>query len=93
MNTMKAIGQQIKNGEVTVVDVRSRAEFAGGHVAGSVNIPLQEIPVQLEKFRAMKNIVVCCASGNRSEQAMRYLLAQGIDCTNGGSWLDINAEY
>lgn len=93
MNTMKAIGKQIKNGEVTVVDVRSRAEFAGGHVAGSLNIPLQEIPEQLEKFRAMKNIVVCCASGNRSEQAMRYLLAQGIDCTNGGSWLDINAEY
>ena len=27
----------------TIVDVRTRAEFSGGHVAHSVNIPLQEI--------------------------------------------------
>lgn len=91
MNNMKAIGQQIKNGEITVVDVRTRGEFAGGHVAGSVNIPLQEIPENLEKFRAMKNIIVCCATGNRSGQAMRYLLGQGIECKNGGSWLDVNS--
>jgi phage shock protein E len=92
MNNMKNLGQQIKNGEVTVVDVRTRAEFAGGHVAGSVNIPLQEIPVYLDKIRGMKNIIVCCATGNRSDQAMRFLLAQGIDSQNGGSWLDINAQ-
>ena len=35
-------------------------------------------------------IVLCCASGNRSGQAHRYLEMQGIVCVNGGSWLDVN---
>ena len=36
----------------SIVDVRSRAEFMGGHVVGSVNIPLQEIEKHLEKIKA-----------------------------------------
>jgi len=74
-----------------IIDVRTRAEFSGGHVAGSVNIPLQEITTHLEELKQMKQpIVLCCASGNRSGQAERYLLQQGINCVNGGSWLDVN---
>ena len=37
----------------TIVDVRSPEEFLGGHVVGSINIPLQEIPqriTELNKF-------------------------------------------
>ena len=33
-----------------LVDVRTAAEFAGGHVKGSVNIPLNNIPTQLAKI-------------------------------------------
>ncbi|HNM27966.1 MAG TPA: rhodanese-like domain-containing protein, partial [Saprospiraceae bacterium] len=54
----------------TVVDVRTPGEFAGGHVPGSVNIPLNLVPERLEDFRKMKQpIVLCCASGGRSGQA------------------------
>jgi len=75
----------------TIVDVRTPAEFMGGHVAGSVNIPLNEIPQRLDEFRNMAQpIVLCCASGNRSGQATHFLNAQGIACENGGSWLDVN---
>lgn len=75
----------------TVVDVRTVGEFSGGHVAGSVNIPLQEIPTRIEELKNLKSpLVLCCASGNRSEQALRYLLQQGIECINGGSWLDVS---
>lgn len=88
---MKTIGKRIKSGNATVVDVRTRAEFMGGHVKGSVNIPLQEIPERLEEFKKMKNIVLCCASGNRSAQATSYLKENGIDCENAGSWLDVNS--
>jgi phage shock protein E len=63
----------------------------GGHVAGSVNIPLQEITSHLDELKRMKQpLVLCCASGNRSGQAERYLLQQGINCVNGGSWLNVN---
>lgn len=81
----------IQDNRSAIVDVRSRGEFMGGHVAGSVNIPLQEITAHLDELKRMKQpLVLCCASGNRSGQAERYLLQQGIDCVNGGSWLNVN---
>ena len=47
----------LKNGTATIVDVRTPAEFMGGHVAGSINIPLQNVPSKLDEFRNMKNLV------------------------------------
>lgn len=78
----------------TIVDVRTPEEFMSGHVTGSINIPLQEIPQRLEELKKMKApLVLCCASGNRSGQAQRYLSTLGIECSNGGSWLDVNYSY
>lgn len=73
-----------------IIDVRSRMEFMGGHVAGSINIPLQEIPNRIEEIREMGETIFCCASGNRSGQAVNYLKAQGINCENGGGWMELN---
>ena len=77
--------------EKTIIDVRSYGEFMGGHVANSINIPLQELPQRINEIKEMKQpIVLCCASGGRSGQAMMYLQDEGIDCKNGGSWLSVN---
>jgi rhodanese-related sulfurtransferase len=74
-----------------VIDVRTPAEFMGGHVAGSINIPLQEIQQRVDEIKTMQQpIVLCCASGGRSGQATQYLKSLGIDCENGGSWMDVN---
>lgn len=76
-----------------IIDVRTPGEFMGGNVAGSINIPLQEIPEKMEEIKKMEGpILLCCASGNRSGQATAFLRANGIDCENGGSWLDVNFE-
>lgn len=83
--------ERIKTGQATLVDVRTRSEFMGGHVAGSINIPLQELPSHLEELKAMPELVLCCASGSRSQQAAAYLTQHGIACSNGGSWMDVNA--
>lgn len=88
---MKNTEALIKSGEATIIDVRTPAEFAGGHVAGSVNIPLNEIPARMEELKRKKNIVLCCASGNRSGQAAAFLKQNGIGCENAGSWLDVNS--
>lgn len=75
----------------TIIDVRTPAEFMGGHVAGSINIPLNEIDERIEEIRALPQpIVLCCASGGRSGSATAFLSREGIDCYNGGSWLDVN---
>lgn len=81
----------MNNSGYTIVDVRSPIEFQGGHVAGSVNIPLNEVPNRVQEFAEMKQpVVLCCASGGRSGQATAYLRQQGIDCENGGGWLEVN---
>lgn len=78
---------------MTIVDVRTHAEFMGGNVAGSINIPLQEVPERIEEFRNMQQpLILCCLSGGRSGQATSFLKSHGIACENGGSWMDINTK-
>jgi phage shock protein E len=81
----------IKEKKGTIVDVRTTEEFKGGNVFGSINIPLQEIDKRMNELKGLKQpLVLCCASGGRSGQATQYLTKQGIECFNGGSWLDVN---
>lgn len=81
----------ITENQGSVVDVRTPEEFKNGNAAGSINIPLQEIQHRMEELKKLKQpLVLCCASGNRSGQAQTYLSQQGIECYNGGSWLDVN---
>ncbi len=81
----------IKEKQGTIIDVRSPGEFRGGNVEGSINIPLQEIPQRVEELKNMKvPLILCCASGGRSGQAHGYLSQQGIECYNGGSWMEVN---
>jgi phage shock protein E len=84
--------QIIQNKLGTVVDVRSVAEFNGGHIDNAINIPLQQIEARLDELKALKQpLVLCCASGGRSGQAQHYLSQMGLECYNGGGWLDV--EY
>ena len=81
----------IKNKQGTIVDVRTPGEFMGGSVSGAVNIPLNEISQRIDELKEMKApVVFCCASGNRSGQATNYVSGKGIECVNGGSWLEVN---
>ncbi|MEZ5004669.1 MAG: rhodanese-like domain-containing protein [Chitinophagales bacterium] len=74
-----------------VIDVRTYGEFQGGHVAGSKNIPLNELGGRVNELKKMKRpLVLCCRSGARSGQAEMFLKKQGVDCVNGGSWLEVN---
>lgn len=79
--------------KVTIVDVRTIEEFRGGHVVGSINIPLQEVVSRADEIKNLKQpIIFCCASGGRSGQATQFFKSLGIDCENGGSWLDVNYQ-
>lgn len=79
------------DGGAVVIDVRSEGEFAGGHVKGSKNIPLNKLANRLESVKKLQKPVVCvCASGMRSSQATNFLKQNGIDATNGGSWYAVD---
>lgn len=69
-----------------LVDVRSKGEFSQGSAKGAVNIPLDSLTAQLNKFKDKKHIVVFCRSGNRSGQAKMILERNGFtNVLNGGT--------
>lgn len=83
--------QDLLKAGVKIVDVRTPGEFMGGNVPGSINIPLNEVPQRIDEFKAMQQpILLCCMSGGRSGQATGFLQAQGIECYNGGGWMELN---
>ena len=81
----------IKN-KALLVDVRTAQEFAQGHVPNSINIPLDQIPNNIAKFKGHDNIIVFCRSGNRSGQAKGFLEQNGFkNIVNGGTWQNVKA--
>lgn len=87
-----SINEIIKHSQTVIVDVRSREEFAGGNVANSINIPLQEIQQRSNELKNIDgNIVFCCASGGRSGMATQALQQMGFNNVyNGGGWTEVN---
>ncbi|MFT5833907.1 MAG: phage shock protein E [Cognaticolwellia sp.] len=81
----------LDNGAV-IIDVRTPAEFSGGHVKGAINIPLSVVGQQVNKIKKYnKPVVTCCRSGARSGSAASILQGQGIEVINGGSWQSVQA--
>jgi phage shock protein E len=76
----------IKDGAF-LVDVRSPEEFAEGHVASSINIPVGDVLANLDAFAGKSSVLVFCRSGARSENAKLLLQASGIpEVYNAGTW-------
>ena len=70
-----------------VIDVRTPAEYASGHLKQAVNIPLGNLHARLGKLRKDRPIITCCASGMRSSSARSILKSNGFgEVYNGGSW-------
>jgi phage shock protein E len=77
----------VKKGAV-VLDVRSKAEYTGGHIKGSLNIPVDTLTNNLFKLKDKNQpVITCCASGMRSASAKNILKSNGFtQVYNGGGW-------
>jgi rhodanese-related sulfurtransferase len=75
-----------------IIDVRTPAEFKGGHVKGAVNIPLQSLQASFSKIPKNKTIITCCASGMRSGSAKSLLKSAGYTVHNGRGWTSLNSK-
>jgi phage shock protein E len=81
--------------QAVIIDVRSPAEFEGGHVDGAINLPLDRFVDGYARVAPDKQqlVVLYCASGARSEQAVQYLAAQGYgQVVNGISARNVAAQ-
>ncbi|MEY3236287.1 MAG: hypothetical protein RI883_388 [Bacteroidota bacterium] len=83
--------EMVKQGAM-IVDVRTPAEYQGGHIKGSVNIPLQVLDKNIAKLKKDKPVITCCASGMRSGSAKSMLKAKGFDVHNGGGWNSLQSK-
>lgn len=76
-----------------IVDVRTPGEFRGGHIKGSVNIPVDSIRQHVNDLKKKgKTVITCCASGMRSSSAASILKSEGIEAHNGGSWMSLQQK-
>ena len=77
--TAKEAYEKIQAGGVTVVDVRTKAEYDEGHIQGAILLPNENIgstvPNELPEKDAV--ILVYCRSGRRSREAADKLLSLG----------------
>ncbi|MBT8316691.1 MAG: rhodanese-like domain-containing protein [Lutibacter sp.] len=84
-----SIEEFLKEGAV-VIDVRTPLEFSDGHVKGSKNIVLNNIPSAVDEIKGLnKKVIAVCRSGARSGQATSFLKKNGIDVINGGPWQNV----
>ncbi len=79
LNQDQAYTELSQDKSIKLIDVRTRLEFADGHIPHSVNIPLDTLESRLAKSlpdKDAKNFVVCY-SGSRTKQAEAYMVKVG----------------
>jgi rhodanese-related sulfurtransferase len=89
--SVEELASLASQGVVTVIDVRSRAEFEGGHVTGAKNIPLDDLMTETEGLPSGQHVVtVCGRGGQRSVEAAERLRTLGISarplCGGFAAW-------
>jgi phage shock protein E len=83
----------IKKGAI-ILDVRTKGEYAGGHIKGSINISVDQLSNNLHRFKDKEQtLITCCASGIRSSSAKSILKLNGYTHVhNGGSWYSLQQK-
>jgi rhodanese-related sulfurtransferase len=95
--TPQQVVQMINRGKTVLVDIRTPAEFAAGHLRDAKNIPLADFGTrigELDKSKG-KSIVVVCQTGARADKAAGLLQKAGfadVVALEGGqvAWLAAN---
>ena len=67
--------------DATIIDVRTPAEFASGHIDGAINIPVDQLEEGIRSLRGLKKdsqILLYCRSGRRSAIGKDILQKQGF---------------
>ena len=68
------LAEQLASHQVAVIDVREPMEYAAGHIAGSLNVPLSRLH---QADLPSGPLVLVCQSGNRSAKGVQTLLQRG----------------
>jgi rhodanese-related sulfurtransferase len=72
------LAAQLEQETPMLLDVREPWEFETCHIDGSVNVPMGQIPQQLEQLQTANEIVVICHHGIRSQQVISFLRQHSV---------------
>ncbi len=72
--TAHDLAEQLASQRVAVIDVREPMEYAAGHIAGSLNVPLSRLH---QADLPSSPLVLVCQSGKRSAKGVQTLLDRG----------------
>ncbi len=70
--------QLVKKGEMRVIDVRTRSEYAEAHITGAENVDVNQ-PDFIERLRLKGDVAVYCRTGKRSARAAMMIAEQGYN--------------
>lgn len=76
------VEKYIGRDNVQIVDVRDQIEYVRGHIVDAINIPYEELEMNLSMLNAYETIVLYCDRGNLSLRAARDLFKNGFSVVN-----------
>lgn len=80
-----------------LLDVREDDEWAAGHVAGAMHVPLGQLAERADEVPEHRQVVVVCRAGGRSARATEFLAASGFNAVNlaGGmrAWAEAGLAF
>jgi rhodanese-related sulfurtransferase len=86
--TVAAAADRFFTGRLTIVDIRSDAEFARARVPGATHIPLGQLRRRLPEVRSDRPIAFLCRSGHRSALAARGAAKRRADVASVDGGMD-----
>ena len=77
--TMAELRRLMRDGEVTVLDVRPRDEYEAGHVSGALSVPVEELGRRLRELPKSREVIAYCRGPYcvYSVEAVELLRARG----------------
>ncbi|MCZ7401630.1 MAG: rhodanese-like domain-containing protein [Candidatus Methanoperedens sp.] len=76
--TVGDLHEKLKRGELFVLDVREKDEYAQGHIPGAVNIYVGELEKRVAEVPSDSSVVCACSTGKRSSLAASILARDGF---------------
>ena len=92
VNTVEAVAW-LQERQAFVLDVREPGEYSEGHIPGAVSVPQSDLALRLADVPKDRDVLVVCASGNRSLRSAGFLKAVGYDRVTNlaggtGGWIE-----
>ncbi len=80
IDSKEAYGLIKADANIAILDVRTAKEFADGHVAGAVNIDVNQADFaqKIDQLDRSKTYIVYCRSGRRSSKAVGIMASKGF---------------